>query len=56
VFDPERMIEPISVRWLDSTAAVREGALELCVHSPLQCRGGGGWTQLITWPVLTFTR
>jgi hypothetical protein len=29
VFDPERMIEPISVRGLDSAAAAREGALEL---------------------------
>ena len=35
MFDPERMIEPISVRWLDSAVAAREGALEpkLCTGS-----------------------
>jgi transposase len=45
VFDPERMIEPISVRWLDSPPAAREGALELLRAFSASRRGGGQWTQ-----------
>jgi hypothetical protein len=55
VFDPERMIEPISVRWLIAAAA-REGALELLRAFSASMPRRRQWTQPITWRASTFTR